>query len=159
VTDNGAEASDVGSLGSASIERLACLSRHWAWADEAKARFEQELARGWEDGESPISDHPFGAYYHWCALLCGLGEVALEDGLLSPMRQQSVSGDLEAGLPELRRCRQLLVVIPASLEQRPRVVDLLREGEALDRLRRIHAAFGEVLQEERMRREVNLLDP
>ena len=37
-----------GSLSNASIERLACLLRHWTWADEAMARFEQELAGGWE---------------------------------------------------------------------------------------------------------------
>ncbi len=24
--------------------------------------------------DDPMTDHPFGAYYHWCALLCGFGE-------------------------------------------------------------------------------------
>ena len=32
----------------ASINRIVCLRRHWAWADEAMARFERELATGWE---------------------------------------------------------------------------------------------------------------
>jgi hypothetical protein len=35
-----------GSLREASVDRLACLLRHWTWADEAKARFDLELADG-----------------------------------------------------------------------------------------------------------------
>ena len=27
-----------------SAERLACLIRHWEWTDQARARFERELA-------------------------------------------------------------------------------------------------------------------
>ena len=65
------EAPANGSLKNASINRLACLFRHWTWADEAMAQFERELADGWEYDEDPLADHPFGAYYHWCALLCG----------------------------------------------------------------------------------------
>ena len=103
-----------GSLTSASADRLTCLLRHWTWADEARARFEQELANGWDDNEEPVADHPFGAYYHWCALLCGLSEAALEHGLLSPWQLEAIRGDLEDSLPGLRACRQLLVVIPAS---------------------------------------------
>jgi hypothetical protein len=72
-----------GSLNDASLERLICLLRHWTWADEAMARFDRELATGWDYDDGPISDHPFGAYYHWCALLCALGEAALDHGLLS----------------------------------------------------------------------------
>jgi hypothetical protein len=59
---------------SASGNRLACLFRHWTWANEAMAQFERELAGGWTDEEDPLADHPFGAYYHWCALLCGFSE-------------------------------------------------------------------------------------
>jgi Cyclophilin-like family len=69
-----------GSLRNASVDRLTCLVRHWTWADEALARFEQELAGGWEYDEDPVADHPFGAYYHWCALLCGFSDAALEQG-------------------------------------------------------------------------------
>src|SRR5580765_4834787 len=147
-----------GSLSKASGDRLACLLRHWTWADEAMARFEQELAGGWEDDEDPVADHPFGAYYHWCALLCGFSEAALEQGLLSTLQLDAIRRDLEASLPGLRACRQLLVVIPASLEEQPRVVDLLGDKETLGRLRRVHQAFGDALREERMSREIDSLD-
>src|SRR5688572_25883076 len=118
-----------GSLKGASINRLACLCRHWTWADEAMARFERELANGWEYDEDPPADHLFGAYYHWCALLCGFSEAALDRGLLSASRLDALLPDLEACLPELRACRQVLVVIPASREARPRIADLLRDDE------------------------------
>ena len=65
------------------MDRLACLLRHWTWADEAMARFDRELADGWDYDDDPMSDRPFGAYYHWCALLCAFGEAALDHGLLS----------------------------------------------------------------------------
>jgi hypothetical protein len=71
-----------GSLKAASLDRLVCLQRHWMWADEAMARFDRELADGWDYDDDPMSDHPFGAYYHWCALLCAFGEAALDHGLL-----------------------------------------------------------------------------
>jgi len=103
-------------------------------------------------------DHPFGSYYHWCALLCGFSEAALEHGLLPPFQLDVIRQDLEVSLPGLRACRQLLVVIPASLEEEPRVVDLLRDEETLGRLRRIHNAFGDALREERLSREVDSLD-
>jgi hypothetical protein len=148
-----------GSLSNASLDRLACLLRHWTWADEAKARFEQQLARGWEYDEDPVADHPFGAYYHWCALLCGLSEAALEHGLLSTRQLGAIRQDLEASLLGLRACRQLLVVIPASSEEHPRIADLLRDDEMVGRLRRLHHAFGEALHEEQMSRELDLLDP
>src|SRR5580765_8116770 len=148
-----------GSLKNASLDRLVCLLRHWTWADEAMLRFERELADGWDFDDDPIADHPFGAYYHWCALLCGFGEAALEHALLSTLQLDAIRQDLEASLPGLRACRQLLVVIPASLEEHPRVVDLLRDDEALSRLRRLHQAFGVALREEHMARELDLLDP
>jgi hypothetical protein len=147
-----------GSLSNVSIDRLACLLRHWTWADEAMARFELELA-GEEYDENLAADHPFGAYYHWCALLCSFSEAALEHGLLSTSQLDAIRRDLEASLPGLRACRQLLVVIPASLEEHRRIADLLRDDEMLGRLRRLHDAFGEALREEQMSRELNLLDP
>jgi hypothetical protein len=122
-------------------------------------RFEQELAGGWEYDEDPVADHPFGAYSHWCALLCGFSEAALEQGLLSTSQLDAIRRDLEASLPGLRACRQLLVVIPASLEEHRRIADLLRDDEMLGRLRRLHHAFGEALREEQMSREIDLLDP
>jgi hypothetical protein len=143
----------------ASVDRLTCLVRHWTWADEAKAQFEQELAGGWEYDEALAADHPFGAYYHWCALLCGLSEAALEQGFLSTRQLDTIRQDLEAGLPGLRACRQLLVVIPSSLERHPRIADLLGDDESLGRLRRLHHAFGEALHEEQTSRELDLLDP
>ncbi len=146
-----------GSLKDASLDRLACLLRHWAWADEARTAFDRELANGWDD-DDPMSDHPFGSYYHWCALLCGFSEAALEHGLLSPLQLDAIRQDLEFSLAGLRACRQLLVVIPASLEEQPRVVDLLRDEETLGRLRRVHKAFGDALREEQMSREIDSLD-
>jgi hypothetical protein len=145
-------------LSHASVDRLACLFRHWTWTSEAKTRFEHELFGGWEYDEDPIADHPFGAYYHWCALLCGFSEAALEHRLLTPAQVDVIRGDLEASLPGLRACRQMLVVIPESLEEHPRVVNLLRDDETLTRLRRLHHAFGEALREEQLSREIDLLD-
>jgi hypothetical protein len=147
-----------GSLREASMDRLACLLRHWAWADEARSAFDRELANGWEDDDDPMSDHPFGSYYHWCALLCGFSEAALEHGLLSPSRLGAIRRDLEISLASLRACRQLLVVIPSSLAEQPRVLDLVRDEETLERLRRVHDAFGEALREERLLREIDSLD-
>ena len=49
-------------------------------------------------------------------------------------------------------------MIPASREEHPRIVDLLRDDEALGRLRRVHYAFGEALREEQMFRELDMLD-
>jgi hypothetical protein len=144
-----------GSLKDASVDRLACLFRHWTWADEAKGRFERELANGWEYDEDPLADHPFGAYYHWCALLCGFSEAALEHGLLSRLQLDVLRPDLEATLPALRACRQLLVVIPAALEE-PRIVDVLRDDAALGRLRRVHDALGEALRAEQISRQLDL---
>ena len=105
-----------------------------------------------------MSDHPFGSYYHWCALLCGFSEAALEHGLLSESQLDAIHQDLELSLPGLRTCRQLLVVIPASLEQQPSIVDLLRDEETLGRLQRVHNAFGDALREERLSREVDSFD-
>ena len=152
-----AEAPANGLLTGASVTRLACLFRHWAWADEAMRRFERELAAGWEDEEDPVADQPFGSYYHWCALLCAFSEAALEHGLLSELQLEALRADLEASLPGLRACRQLLVVIPASLEEHPRIVELLRDGQTLGRLRRIHYAFGEALRKEHIARELDWL--
>src|SRR5262249_59078126 len=104
------------------------------------------------------SDVPFGSYYHWCALLCGFCEAALEHGLLSPLQLDAIRRDLEVSLPGLRACRQLLVVIPASMAEQPRIRDLLRDEETLERLRRLHDAFGDALREERLSREIDSLD-
>lgn len=147
-----------GALRSVSIDRLACLLRHWTWADEAMERFECELATGWQYDEDLVADHPFGAYYHWCALLCGFCDAALEQRLLSAPALATILDDLSICLPELRACRQLLVAIPESFEEHPRVVDLLNDEEKLGRLRRLHRVFGDAVREERMLREVESLD-
>src|SRR5262245_9825743 len=158
VADSVAQLASDGSLRAASVERLTCLLRHWTWANEAMQRFEQELAAGWEDDEDPVADHPFGSYYHWCALLCGFSEAALEHGLLPPLQLDAIRRDLELTLPALRACRDLLVIIPVSLEKQPRVVDLVRDEETLGRLRRVHAAFGQAVREEQLSREIDSLD-
>jgi hypothetical protein len=148
-----------GSLKDASVDRLACLFRHWTWADEARMRFERELADGWDYDEDLTADHPFGAYYHWCALLCGFGEAAVVHGLLSPSQLEPIRQDIETSLPALRACRQLLVVIPDSFEEQPRIVDLFHDREKLARLQRVHRAFGEALRQEQASREIESLDP
>ncbi len=148
-----------GTLKDASLDRLACLARHWAWADEAMTRFERELANGWEYGEDLSADHPFGSYYHWCALLSGFSEAALEDALLPPAQLAGIRQDLEASIHDLRTCRRILVAIPESLEEHPRVVDLLRDEERLGRLRRLHQAFGDAIRREHMERQIDAIDP
>jgi hypothetical protein len=153
----GNETTVDGSLRHASLDRLACLVRHWTWADEAMKRFEQELADGWEYDENAVADHPFGSYYQWCALLCGFGDAALEHGLLSPRQFDLIRRDLEMTLPGLRACRDLLAAIPASREEQPRVVDLLRDEDTLCRLRRLHDAFGAALRAERTSRAIDSL--
>jgi hypothetical protein len=145
------------SMSDASVDRLACLLRHWTWADEAMMKFDQELAVGWDYDDDPMSDHPFGAYYHWCALLCAFVDEANDHGLLSPLQLDAIRADVDASLPWLRACRQRLIVIPASMEEQPRIVDLLQD-EHLERLRRLHRAFGEALHREQMSREIDSLD-
>jgi len=147
----------TGSLKDASINRLACLLRHWTWADEAMKHFERQLVDGWDYEEDPLADHPFGAYYHWCALLCSFSEAALERGLLSKLQLETLRPELEASLPGLQACRQLLVAIPESLEEHPRIVDLLRDSQTIGRLRRIHHALGEALRKEQMSRALDWL--
>jgi len=146
-----------GSLGNASVDRLACLLRHWTWADEAKVRFDRELAEGWDYDDDPMSDHPFGSYYHWCALLCAFAEAALDQGLLSPLQFDAIRLDVEASLPGLRACRDRLVMIPASIGEQPRIVELLHDKH-LACLRRLHQAFGEALHQEETSREIDSLD-
>jgi len=148
-----------GSLRDASLDRLACLVRHWTWADEAMRRFEGELASGWEYDEDLVADHPFGSYYHWCALLSGLAEAALSHALLSPTEFEPLRRDIEAAMPGLRACREVLVSIPVSFEEHPRVVDLLRDNERIGRLKRIHQAFGYALAQEHTSRQIDLIDP
>ena len=149
----------LGALHDASVERIGCLIRHWTWTDEAMARFERELAIGWDYEEDLLADHPFGSYYQWCALLCGLIEATLQCGLLPTSQLDALRSDFEATLPGLRACRHLLLVIPTSLEQHPRIVDLLRDEEMLSRLRRVHLQLGEALVVAQRSRELDLLDP
>ena len=84
--------------------------------------------------------------------------LALEHGLLTGSQLDALRPDLEACLPVLRTCRQLLVVIPASREEHPRIGDLLRDHEMLRRLRHVQHAFGEALREEQMSRALDFLD-
>ena len=147
-----------GALRDAPIDRFVCLLRHWTWANEALARFERELAEGWNEDDDPMSDHPFGSYYHWCALLCGFSEAAIDHGLLSPLQLEPIRQDIESCLPSLRACRQILVAIPASLEEQPLVAHLIRDDQTLARLRRVHHAFGEALRREQTSREIDSLD-
>ena len=153
-----AEVRRNGSLKGTSINRLACLVRHWTWADEARLRFERELGQGWEYDEDPPADHLFGAYYHWCALLCGFGEAALEHGFLPAFQLEALRPDLERCLPELQACRQVLLVIPESREGHTRLANLLRDEDSLRRIRRVHHAFGEALRDVQMSREIESLD-
>ena len=152
------EASASGSPKVVSINLLVCLCRHWAWADEARGRFERERAGGWESDDDPLANHLFGAYYHWGALLGGLRDAAVEHGLLSRAPLDAIVADLEACAPVLRACRERLMVVPAAREIQPRIVDLLRDDDTLRRLRRVHAAFGDAFREEQAGWERELLD-
>ena len=146
-------------LNHVSFDRLASLLRHWAWADEALATLDRDLDGSLTaDDENQDANPPFGAYYHWCALLCSLSEAALEGRLLSTSELDPLRLDIEATLPRLRECRQMLVVIPASIDPRDLAVDPLGDPEALRRLRRLHQAFGDAIRQERMLRQVDSLD-
>jgi len=146
-----------GSLNKGAVDRLLCLLRHWTWTTEAMARFDRQVVAGWDYDEDSMSDHPFGAYYHWCALLCAFAEAAIDQSLMSPLQFDAIREDVEASLPALRACRQLLTVIPASLEERPLLVDMTHDDHLL-RLRRIHRAFGEALRQAQISREIGSLD-
>jgi hypothetical protein len=152
------EASASASRQVVSINRLVCLSRHWTWADEARARFERERAGGWESDDDPLANHLFGAYYHWGALLCCLSDAVVEHGLLARPTLAAIGPDLEACLPVLRACRERLMVVPASRESQPRIVDLLRDGDMIHRLRRVHGALGDALRDEQAGWERELLE-
>jgi hypothetical protein len=128
------------------------------WAEAARSQFEQELGGGWDYDTDPAADRLFGAYYHWCALLCGFSEAALDHALLVGPQLTALRSDIEATLPQLRACRQVLVVIPPTREPHPRIVDLLRDAATIERLRRLHHAFGEAVREEQRIREFDLLD-
>ena len=144
-----------------SIERLSCLLRHWAWADEAKSRFERELASFPDEHARTVEasgDRPLGAYYNWCAMLCAIGEAAIGDSLLHHPPLDLIRVDLEATLPWLRVCRKRLDDVPASPEPHPRIADLHRDSGTLTRLRRIHRALGEAFRNEQVSREVDALD-
>lgn len=142
-------------LKSVSVDRLACLMRHWEWADEAMARFEQELAAGWNYDDNLLANHPFGSFYHWGALLCAFCEAALEEELLSKAELDATRLDLDTSLPIMRTCRERLATVPMSLEEEPLIIEWIRHDETLARLRRVHELFGQALQRARVRRSVD----
>lgn len=94
-----------------SLDRLSCLLRHWAWADEAKSRFEREL-HAFPDEHARVAAHsadrPFGAYYAWCAMLCAIGEAALSHAFVHDPPLDAFRDDLTALMPWLRVCRTRL---------------------------------------------------
>jgi len=143
-----------------SFDQLACLLRHWTWGEEARLRFERELA-AFPDEHTRNAGSPdgvLGAYYHWCAMLCALGEAALSHALVFHTPLNIVRDDLEAVMPWLRVCRKRLVDVPSSFEAHPKLADLHHDKDTLRRLRRIHRAFGEAFRNEQVTREVDALD-
>ena len=152
---------DTQPLKTISIERLSSLLRHWAWADEAKSRFERELASFPDEHARTTTgagDRALGAYYHWCAMLCAIGEGAMRHALVHHAPLDVIREDLEATLPWLRVCRKRLVDVPVSPDPHPKIADLHRDSGTLTRLRRIHRAFGEAFRNEQVSREVDALD-
>lgn len=147
-----------GSIRTGAGERFACLSRHWAWTDEAMSRFERELADGWTYDEDLAADHPFGALYHWCALLSTFSEAALADGLLSPSQFASIRADLDDSRPGLQACRSLLLTIPSTIESHPLLLELVRDDDRLGRLRRVHQAFADAMRGKGVSREVQAIE-
>jgi len=143
-----------------SFDRLACLLRHWSWAEEAMVRFERELAAFPDEhtrgAGSP--DRVLGAYYHWCAMLCALGEAAMSDAVVFYPPLDAIREDLEGIMPWLRVCRKRLIDVPPSYEAHPKLADLHRDKDTLRRLRRIHRALGEAFRNEQVSREVDALD-
>jgi hypothetical protein len=132
-----------------SSERLRCLLRHWGWADEARTRFERELAAvpgDFDRGPDAPADRPIGAYYHWCALLCALGDAAQGHHLTNHAPLDAIHDDLTASLPWLRVCRKRLFDVPASPEQHPTLVNLHRDTDTVARLRRVHRALGDAFR-------------
>jgi hypothetical protein len=144
-----------------SIERLRCLLRHWSWADEARTRFERELASFPSDYDRPAgasADRPIGAYYHWCALLCALGDAADGHNLTNHAPLDTIHDDLRSLLPWLRVCRKSLFDVPASPEPHPTLGDLHRDQDTVTRLRRVHRAFGDAFRNEQVSRDIDALD-
>jgi hypothetical protein len=144
-----------------SFDRLTCLLRHWTWADEARQRFERELAAFPDDspqGSAGNPDRILGAYYHWCAMLCALGDAAEQHALVEYAPLDGIRDDLKATLPWLRVCRKRLVDVASSYENHPKLADLHRDKEMLRRLRRIHRELGEAFRNEQVSREVDSLD-
>ena len=66
-------ASGNGSLKHASWDHLACLLRHWTWANEAMVTFDRELATGWDNAKTIQCPIIRSDVYHWCALPVRLG--------------------------------------------------------------------------------------
>lgn len=144
-----------------SIDRLSCLLRHWAWADEARSRFERELQAFPDEHARAVADaaeRPLGAYYTWCAMLCAIGEAVLGDGLAYHSPLDGVSEDLDAIIPWLRVCRKRLFEVSATPEPHPKIAELHRDTATLNRLRRTHRAFGDAFRNEQVSRDVDSLD-
>ena len=147
-----------GSLKGASINRLACLFRHWTWADEA-----------WRDSSESWQRMGVPTKIRLPIIYSVRTTIGVRCCAVSARRRSSTDFCRGRGwtrsVPTSKRvclvlqaCRQLLVVIPASREEHPRIVDLFRDDEMLGRLRRVHCAFGEALREEQMSRELDFLD-
>jgi len=144
-----------------SMDRLSCLLRHWAWADDARSRFERELQTFPDEHARAVAhsaDRPLGAYYEWCAMLGAIGEGAVRDGLVYDPPLDAIREDLDAILPWLRACRKQLFEVPATPETHPTIADLHRDTATLNRLRRLHRAFGDAFRNEQVSREVDSLD-
>jgi hypothetical protein len=144
-----------------SMDRLSCLLRHWAWADDARSRFERELQAFPDEHSRAVAnsaDRQLGAYYEWCAMLCAIGEAAVGDGLVYDPPLDAIREELEEILPWLRACRKLLFDVPSTREAHPTIADLHRDTATLNRLRRMHRAFGDAFRNEQVSREVDSLD-
>lgn len=141
-----------------SFDRLTSLLRHWKWAEEAKQKYERELASYADEHSAGSFDQLLGSYYHWCGMLCALGEASLAHDLVQHPPLDRIHNDLESVMPWLRVCRTRLVDVPASHEHHPNPADMRRDTETLARLRRVHRALGEAFRNEQVSREVDSLD-
>ena len=142
----------------ATVDRLSCLVRHWAWAHEAMSRFDREVAEGQAPEDGAAVDRSTGAFCHWCALLSGFSEAALAGQFLAPPQLARVHADLTASLSDLQSCRTLLMIVPSSDQAHQQVVESLRDPVRLARLRRLHWVFGDAIRYELVSREIDLLD-
>jgi hypothetical protein len=82
------------------------------------ARFERELAEGWNDDQILTPIIPAASIITGAHCFVASVKLHFRTGFCPlSLQLDAIREDLEAGLSGLRACRQLLVVFPTSLEE------------------------------------------